>query len=134
MSMKYTSRTTPGFTFIEVLVVSVIIILLATIAMVSYTSAAKSTRDTRRKQDVDNIRVALESYRQSYGEYPESLGQLVPDYLSQVSVDPLADSGWEGYEYQKVNDFEYQITVYLENGDDPQINGGGNAYVQEEPK
>lgn len=152
-----TSSSFPrGFTFIEVLVVAVLVTVLATIAMVAYTGAARSTRDSRRKQDVSNIRVALESYRQANGEYPPAAGcptaqagwsdcaaewivGLEPTYMHDLGQDPRQSAGWNGYGYIRQSDTEYLLIVYLENADDSAANGtqygyDANAYVQEEPK
>ena len=150
-------RHESGFTFIEMLVVAVLVSVLATIGMVSYTAAAKHTRDARRKQDADNIRVALESYRQATGAYPQACGQpqantgrsdlctdwivgMTPDYMSELSSDPTQGStNGHGYEYIRLSDTTYRLVVYLENADDPLANGdeyglASEAYVQEEPK
>lgn len=145
-----------GFTFVEVLVVSVLVAILATIAMVAYSGAARSTRDSRRKQDMANVRVALESYRQVNGEYPPAAGcptaqagwstcdtewihELEPEYMNDLGLDPRQSAGWEGYGYIRQSDTDYLLIVYLENASDPLANGtqygfDANAYVQEEPK
>lgn len=118
--------------------VAVLIVVLTTIAMVSYRSISANTRDARRKQDADNIRVALESYRQANGAYPSALvGALdTEEYLIEIPTDPLdgKDPSHPAYSYQRLSNLEYQLTVYLENDNDPLINGANNAYVQEEPK
>lgn len=131
-------KSQSGFTFIEVLVVAVLIVVLTTIAMVSYRAISANTRDARRKQDADNIRVSLESYRQANGAYPLALAGAIDtdEYLTEIPVDPLTgkDPTHPAYTYQRLSTLEYRLTVFLENDNDPLINGANNAYAQEEPK
>jgi hypothetical protein len=39
------------------------------------------------------VALALRAYRLEHGRYPETLSELVPDYLSKVPADPLAPQG-----------------------------------------
>ena len=48
-----------GFTLIEVLVVSTIIVVVAAIGLVSYSGAQVGARDAQRRQDLDNTRTTL---------------------------------------------------------------------------
>ncbi len=65
-----------GFTFIEILVVTVLIGVLAAIGIVSFSGINKKARDGKRKSDVEQIRSALEMYRSDNGYYPTT-GSLV---------------------------------------------------------
>lgn len=56
-----------GFTFIEILVVTVLIGVLASIVVVSYSSSSRVTRDARRKKDLASVQIALEVYKQNIG-------------------------------------------------------------------
>lgn len=88
-----------SFTLIEILVVATIIGLLAAVAAVSYSSITKSSRDARRKADLEQIRAAIEMYRSNNNTYPSSvavgcsLSTGLTDvsgntYLSNVPEDP----------------------------------------------
>lgn len=59
-----------GFTLIEILVVATIIGLLAGIGAVSYVTLNKSSRDARRKGDLEQLRAAVELYKSNVGTYP----------------------------------------------------------------
>lgn len=60
-----------AFTLLELLIVIALIGILITIAAVSYSSAQKKTRDSRRMTDVKNIQTALEQYyADNNGAYP----------------------------------------------------------------
>lgn len=59
-----------GFTLIELLVVISIISVLSTTAMTSLSGARKRARDSRRLSDMEQIRLALEMYKNVHGNYP----------------------------------------------------------------
>lgn len=88
-----------GFTLIEILIVTVIIILLTTAGALSYSTISKKARDARRLNDIQTIRSALEMYRQDFGYYPDAGGGswtsatslanvLVPNYIQKLPNDP----------------------------------------------
>ncbi len=100
-----------AFTLIEILVVVTIIGVLITAATVSYTSLNKSSRDSRRKADIENIRAAVEQYRSDNDTYPASItfscaspGNLSngpTTYLTKIPNDPKCASG-QNYSYVPV--------------------------------
>lgn len=51
-----------GFTIVELLIVIVVIGILATVSIVSYSGIQARARDTRRAQDIANIKHALITY------------------------------------------------------------------------
>ena len=59
-----------GFTLIELLVVISIIGTLSTIAMTSLNGARAKARDAVRISDAEQIVIALELYKSTYGQYP----------------------------------------------------------------
>lgn len=61
-----------GFTMIELLVVTTIIIILTTIGIVSYRAASIKSRNSKRQADLETLRQALVLYRSQEGEYPPS--------------------------------------------------------------
>ncbi len=89
-----------SFTLIEVLVASTVIALLATGLYTSYSQINIQGRDSRRKADLEQIRAALEMYRNDKGYYPISslintscgnttgLSDGSTTYLSDVPDDP----------------------------------------------
>lgn len=58
-----------AFTLIELLVVIAIIGILSSVVLASLSGARESARDTRRKQDLRQIRTALEMYYNEHGTY-----------------------------------------------------------------
>lgn len=51
-----------GFTLIELLIVVAVIGALAAIGLIAFTGQQKSARDTQRKSDLQQYRIALENY------------------------------------------------------------------------
>ncbi len=105
-----------GFTLIEILVVATIIGLLAGVGAVSFASISKSSRDARRKVDLENIRAAIEQYRSSNGSYPATLSLLTGDangtvYMSKVPQDPIPSK--YSYSYSATAS-DYTVGSYVE--------------------
>ena len=118
-----------GFTLIELLVVIAIIGMLSSVVLASLNTARASSRDSRRIQDIQQVRTALELYYQENGRYPiqaswtgtsegcysgtsdpdASIPGLAPDFIGQVPEDPKpvggscylyrSDSGGANYKF-----------------------------------
>jgi general secretion pathway protein G len=68
-----------GFTLMELLIVIVLLGFLITAGVTSYTSSLKKSRDTKRKNDLRQIAISLETYNNDVGRYPsgDSNGSIV---------------------------------------------------------
>jgi len=106
-----------GFTLIELLVVVAIIGLLSSVVLTSLNTARVQARDSKRKQDMIQMRTALELYFSTNNSYPSSSGSwrgavtygghgtgasgyipgIVPGYMSVLPLDP-GNQG-DGYLY-----------------------------------
>jgi general secretion pathway protein G len=71
MVMKNDAR---GFTIVELLIVVVIIAILAAVTVVAYNGMRARTYDSRRAQDLANIRKALLAYEVINGGVPRTAG------------------------------------------------------------
>lgn len=140
-----------GFTLIELLVVMAIIGILAVLGIGSFMSSQQKSRDARRKSDLRNIGLSLETYFNDKGEYP--LGSLAGEimgcaggsicswgssfsdengtvYMVQLPSDPTSGINY----FYSSDGSSYQIYARLENtldqsvpvdaDDEPQVYSG----------
>ncbi len=117
-----------SFSLVEILVVVTIISMLASIAAVSYSRFVKQSKDARRKSDIEQIRAAIELYRNFNGSYPAVVtfgtGSIVDGtpstYMSKVPNDPMsAASSGNTYYYASASPFmDYILCAYTEGGTD----------------
>lgn len=112
-----------GFTLIELLVATSLLILLSTVVIASFRQANITSRDAKRKADLQLIRGALESYRLENGFYPRQddpgLEGVEVNSLSGVMITTL---GLTNFSNGEVNDpanaapYYYRYTVRNEPG------------------
>lgn len=115
-----------AFSLVEILVVVTIIALLASMAAVSYSQFVKQARDAKRKTDIEQIRAAIELYRNfdDNGLYPATLdfsgvgtvADASATYLSKVPNDPLSATSYTYYYESLSSNTDYRLCIYLENG------------------
>ncbi len=99
-----------GFTLIEILVVISIIGILIAISLFGIQGARVSSRDTKRKADLETIASAIEIFKNDCGYYPQTVtvGAAITGatcfnavnanvYLTTVPADPVAG---QTYVYQ----------------------------------
>jgi type IV pilus assembly protein PilE len=88
-----------GYTLLELLVVIAVIAIIATVGLVSYSGTQKKSRDTRRKEDLNSIALAMEQYFTLCGMMyptPDVSGTKVPvsivcnsqNIMATVPTDP----------------------------------------------
>ncbi len=86
-------RTQSGFTLIELLVVMAIISILATLAIPYFAQAIKHAREAVLREDLQTMRMAIDSYTMDKQKAPQSLDDLVQDgYLKAIPEDPMTHS------------------------------------------
>ena len=74
VSSSTSTRRRSGFTLVEILVVLGIIGLILSIALPITFKARRQAARTRAVRDLEAIRTALEEFKNSYGEYPQTSG------------------------------------------------------------
>ncbi len=120
MKNKIVLQIENGFTLLELLVVIGIIGIMVSLFSVSYSNAQKTSRDSRRRQDLAAIQNAMEQY---YGAtnftYPVCAAQacagLIPFFSGStpaVPTDPLS-SGVYKYTFTS-NASSYSVAACLE--------------------
>ena len=78
-----------GFTLIELLIVISIILILVGIAAGNYQRTIVRSRETVLHQDLMEMRKAIDNYTLDKQAAPQSLDDLVPDYLRMLPEDPI---------------------------------------------
>lgn len=110
-----------GFTLIELMVVIAIISILAAVGLVAYSTAQKAGRISKRVQDLNALKTALELYKSSNSYYPSGasantfvcigdvsggLTALAPTYMPVLPADPLDGGNASG-----ANCYQYATTT-----------------------
>lgn len=125
-----------AFTFIELIVAAVILVLISSIGFYSFVWYLSETRDWSRRSNMISMKAALKSHKQARGVYP-----LPWDYFSITNNATAVAYQWRFNENLKILDLEklpldpttgesyfystkknrqtYQIAMSLENGDFP---------------
>jgi len=82
-----------GFTLVELLVVLAIIALLLSIAVPRYYGSLDKSKEAVLKENLFQMRDAINKYQADKGKFPESLESMVADkYLRKLPLDPITDS------------------------------------------
>ncbi len=97
MPRSFTTRArtaaAAGFTLIELIVVTALIVVLTTIAMVSYQNSVTRAREAVLKEDLFRLRDAIDQYYADKNKWPQTLQDLVADgYVREIPKDPMTDS------------------------------------------
>ncbi len=90
-----------GFTFVELMVVILIIGILVSIAVASFAVSVSASKKTACKVNLRIIEEEILVYRCDFGENPATLPLLVPDYIDDEKSLDCPDSG-KRYEYDPV--------------------------------
>jgi general secretion pathway protein G len=114
-----TTRSTAGFTLVEVLVVTVVIGILASISFVSFSGALDRAKQRATMSDMRTISRALEAYSVDNSILPDDSGGLnaLLDDLIPYSTDvlPLLDHWGNAYSYDVTVD-DYTLESFGKDG------------------
>ena len=86
------SRTQRGFTLIELLIVISIILILVGIAAGNYQRSILRSKETVLKQDLMEMRKAIDNYTMDKQAAPQTIDELAPQYLHAIPVDPITNA------------------------------------------
>jgi general secretion pathway protein G len=85
-----------GFTLIELMVVVTIIGILAAVAVSNVKYAHQKAREAALRDDLYEMRKAIDSFYADKQRYPATLEELVPQYMRKVPLDPMTKArDWE---------------------------------------
>lgn len=114
-----------GFSLIELLVVTTIIIVLMTIGLVNYRQSSRNSRNAKRKSDLESVRQALVLRRNDTDDYPSgssftAMLTAIADYISFSSlIDPRSPTYDYTYSSAAGVDFTLCATLETSDGTDP---------------
>lgn len=80
-----------GFTMIELMIVIAIILILVGIAAANYSKSVLRSKETVLHADLTEMRKAIDNYTLDKEAAPQTLDDLVPQYLHSVPVDPITN-------------------------------------------
>lgn len=131
-----------GFTLIELLVVMGIIGILAGLLFTNFSGARERARDTKRKNDLSQVKNALRLYYNDTQGYPTATSGKITGcgstctwgvstfstgatvYMNQLPQDPAYDTATSQgnvYTYASADTEHFTIKAVLENASDPAI-------------
>jgi type II secretion system protein G len=140
--MFKTKHKQAAFTLLELLVVIAILALLTGLGLRTFGTVQQKSRDSRRKQDLQNISKALEIYFNDFKRYPatDDLGGIVAcgvnaaqtcqwgqtwdntsDNTLYMSVLPKDPGGSNYYYWADSQGHSYRLFAYLENLEDDSV-------------
>ena len=86
-------RSARGFTLMEIVIVLTVISILATVAVPVYTKHMRYAKETVLRQDLYEMRSAIDKYTIDKERAPQALQDLVSaGYLKRVPEDPITKS------------------------------------------
>ena len=82
-----------GFSLLELMIAMFIIVILISVAVPSYQRAMQNARETVLKENLWQMRRAIDQYQADKGKPPQSLDDLVTaKYLRERPVDPITET------------------------------------------
>lgn len=86
-----------GFSLLELMITMFILIILLSIALPAYQNSVRHARETVLKQNLWQMRRAIDQYGADKGRLPQNLEELVEDgYLREVPIDPITEEAeWD---------------------------------------
>src|SRR5438552_15482337 len=86
-------RSPRGYTLIELMVVMTLIVVFAAMAMAQYRTSITRSKEAVLKEDLFQLRDAIDQYYADKNQYPSGLDSLASEgYLRKVPVDPFTNS------------------------------------------
>lgn len=99
--MKRNQKRQKGFTLIELIVVVTIIGILAGIAVVNVRNAQRKAEEAALRDDLHEMRKAIDDFYADKQRYPTDLNELVPNYLRKIPNDPITKQpDWDAIQDQ----------------------------------
>jgi general secretion pathway protein G len=84
-------KLTAGFTLLELMIVMFILVILASVALPQYRKIMLHARETVLRDDLFQMRKAIDQFTADKGALPQSPDDLAGKYLREIPVDPITN-------------------------------------------
>jgi len=82
-----------GFTLLELMIAMFIVIILLSVALPTYQRSVQYAKETVLKENLWQMRKAIDQYASDKGKYPPSIDSLVEGkYLREMPIDPIREA------------------------------------------
>lgn len=86
------SKIKNGFSLLELMISMFILIILLSVALPTYQRSVQQARETVLRENLWQMRRAIDQYATDKGKLPQSLDDLVKaEYLREMPVDPITE-------------------------------------------
>ena len=102
------SKLERGFSLLELMIAMFILIILLSVALPTYQRSVQQARETVLKENLFQMRRAIDQYGADKGKLPQSLDDLVTEeYLREKPVDPIIEKAeWKEITGEDANSSE----------------------------
>ena len=103
-------KTHLGFSLLELMIAMFIMIILLSIAVPTYERSVRQARETVLKENLWQIRRAIDQFTADKGKLPSSVDDLVTGkYLREMPLDPVSEKGeWKEIQGEDTNSQDAQ--------------------------
>jgi general secretion pathway protein G len=92
-TIRFKLRNPKGFSLFELMIAMFILIILLSVAVPVYQRTVQHAKETVLKENLWQMRRAIEQYRADKGKLPAGLEDLVEaKYLREIPIDPILES------------------------------------------
>ena len=97
LDITVTKKFEKGFSLLELMIAMFILIILLSVALPTYQRSVQHAKETVLKENLWQMRKALDQYASDKGKYPQTLESLVEGkYLREMPIDPVLDKAeWD---------------------------------------
>jgi len=99
------SKIQAGFSLLELMIAMFILIILLSVALPTYQRSVQHARETVLKENLFQMRRAIDQYAADKGKLPQSLDDLVTaEYLREKPIDPVTEKAeWKEIQGEDTN-------------------------------
>ena len=99
------SKTQAGFSLLELMISMFILVILLSVALPTYQRSVQHARETVLKENLWQMRRAIDQFAADKGKLPAALDDLIKDgYLREMPVDPISEKAeWSPIQGEDIN-------------------------------